>query len=101
MIVSAFQQAGPVTQNASPIAQEPSTQSFQPDVFSTPVDDGGFVQDLGPLVESGVDDVHMVDAGTPIINFSSQKNTTVLALPNRNTVVGVPPFSCRTFEADF
>lgn len=58
-------------------------------MFGTQMDDGGPIEDFVLPVDVGIDDVHMVDEGTPVMTLSSQENTAVPALPSWNPVVGV------------
>lgn len=66
------------------------------------MDDGGPVEDFMPPVDGGIEDVHMVDVGTPVMSLFSQENTVVSTLPSRNWsfVVGVFRPSVTFFEAD-
>lgn len=92
IIVSISQLASPVipiVPSASALPQGSSSRFFQPDVFGTQMDDGGPVEDFIPPADVGIDDVHMVDEGTPIMTHSSQENTAVLSLPSWNLVVCV------------
>lgn len=69
--------------------QGSSSRFPEPKVFGTQMDDGGPMEDFLPPVDVGIDDVHMVDEGTPVVRHSSQENTAVLALASWNLVVGV------------
>lgn len=51
--------------------------------------DDGPVEDYIPPVDFGINDVHIVDEGTPVMTFSFQENTAALSLPSWNLVVGV------------
>ncbi|KAF8557592.1 hypothetical protein OG21DRAFT_225698 [Imleria badia] len=82
-----FASASPVIPSASPLPQGSNSQFLQPEVFGTQLDDGGPVEDFIPPVDGGIDDVHMVDGGTPVMTFSSQENTAVLMLSSWNLVL--------------
>jgi hypothetical protein len=53
------------------------------------MDDGDLVEDFIPPVDVGINDVHIVDEGTPVMTLSSQENAAVLSLPSWNVLVGV------------
>lgn len=88
------QNVSPVVPSATPVPQESSSQ---PDLFGTQMDDGGLVEDFIPPVDVDINDVHIVDEGTPVTTLSSQENAAVLSLPSWNVLVGVSrcliPFS--------
>ncbi|KAI9571100.1 hypothetical protein HD554DRAFT_2169491 [Boletus coccyginus] len=79
--------APPVVPSASPVPQGSSSRFPQPDVFGTQMDNGGLVEDFIPPADVGIDDVHMVDEGTPIMTLSSQEHTAVLSPPSWNLVL--------------
>ncbi|KAH0827962.1 hypothetical protein J3R83DRAFT_3600 [Lanmaoa asiatica] len=79
--------ASTVTPNASPVPQGSNSRVVEPELFGTQMDDGGPVEDFVPHVDVGIDDVHMVDEGTPVMTLSSQEHTAVLALPSWNLVL--------------
>lgn len=81
------QLSSPVIPSASPVPQGSSNRFPQPEVFGTQLDDGGPVEDFVPHADVGIDDVQMVDEGTPVMTFSSQENIAVLALPSWNLIV--------------
>lgn len=81
-----FQLSFPVIPNASPVPQASSSRF---ELFGTQLDDRDPVEDFVPHADVGIDDVQMVDEGTPVMALSSQDNSAVLALPSWNLVVGV------------
>lgn len=50
------------------------------------------MEDFVPHADVGIDDVQMVDEGTPAMTLSSQENTAALALPSWNLIVGLFAF---------
>lgn len=61
-------------------------------MFLTQLNDGGTVEPIDDFAHAdgvGIDDVQMMDEGTPVMSLSSQENTTVLALPSWNLTVSI------------
>lgn len=90
--VSFSQLPSSVIPSASPAPQGSSSRFPQSDVFGTQLVDGGPIEDFVPHADVGIDDVQMVDEGTPAMTLSSQENTAALALPSWNLIVGLFAF---------
>ncbi|KAG9316713.1 hypothetical protein JVU11DRAFT_2773 [Chiua virens] len=77
----------PVIPSASPVAPGSSGRFPQPDVFGTQMDIGGPLEDVIPQVDVGVNDVQMMDEGTPVMTLSTQENAVPLTLPSPNLML--------------